>query len=155
MSCSDAAHTVAAAKAIKESATKSGWQIVGEETHPMGATDYSALMRDVAASGAQVIFWWDCKPEVGIGIKQWYDMKVPAMLFGFLNPLDEPSAWESMEGKVISTMQFNGEGGCLPDTNLTPLTRSSSMPSWPSTKRNRVGVATCRPIPPCICQGSL
>ncbi len=123
VSCSDAAHTVAAAKAIKESATKSGWQIVGEETHPMGATDYSALMRDVAASGAQVIFWWDCKPEVGIGIKQWYDMKVPAMLFGFLNPLDEPSAWESMEGKVISTMQFNGEGGCLPDTNLTPLTK--------------------------------
>lgn len=39
------------------------------------------------------------------------------------NPLDEPSAWESMEGKVISTMQFNGEGGCLPDTNLTPLTK--------------------------------
>jgi len=123
VSCSDAAHTVAAAKAIKELAVKNGWQVVGEETHPMGSTDYSALMRDCASSGAQVLFWWDCKPEVGIGIKQWYDMKVPAMLFGFLNPLDEASAWESMEGKVVSAIQFNGEGGCLPNSEFTPVTK--------------------------------
>lgn len=122
VSASDAAHTVAAAKAIKGLAEKGGWTIVGNETHPMGSTDYSALMTDVTKSGAQVLFWWDCKPEVGIGIKQWYDMKVPAMLFGFLNPLDEAKAWVSMDGKIVSAIQFNGEGGCLPGSNFTPLT---------------------------------
>lgn len=122
VSSSDAAHTVAAAKAIKGLAVENGWQVVGEETHPMGSSDYSALMTDVAKSGAQVIFWWDCKPEVAIGIKQWYDMQVPAMLFGFLNPLDEPTAWADLDEKVVSTIQFNGEGGCLPGSNFTPLT---------------------------------
>lgn len=123
VSSSDAAHTVAAANAIKELAIERGWQVVGEETHPMGSTDYAALMRDCTNSGAQVLFWWDCKPEVGIGIKQWHDMQVPAILFGFLNPLDEATAWTSMDGKVVSAIQFNGEGGCLPDSNLTPITK--------------------------------
>lgn len=122
VSCSDAAHTVAAAKAIKEQAVKQGWTIAGEEQHPMGSADYAALMRDCASSGAQVLFWWDCKPESGIGIKQWYDMKVPAILMGFLNPLDEPTGWSDFAGKCVATIQFNGEGGCLPDSHLTDLT---------------------------------
>jgi branched-chain amino acid transport system substrate-binding protein len=124
VSSSDAAHTQAAAGAIKDLAAENGWTVVGEETHPMGSSDYSALMRDVASSGAQVLFWWDCKPEVAIGIKQWYDMKVPAILMGFLNPLDEPTAWDDLDGKIVSTIQFNGEGGCLPGSEFTPLTSS-------------------------------
>jgi len=122
VSSSDAAHTQAAAGAIKGLAAENGWTVVGEETHPMGSSDYSALMTDVAKSGAQVLFWWDCKPEVAIGIKQWYDMEVPAMLFGFLNPLDEPTGWDDLDGKVVSAIQFNGEGGSLPGSDFTPLT---------------------------------
>jgi branched-chain amino acid transport system substrate-binding protein len=98
----DAAHAQAARRIVKGASTKQGWNIVGDEVHPLATTDYSMLLRDVRKSKAQLLFIWDHTPESLTLIKQWYDYKVPALALGFVGPT---------------------EGGSLPGQNITPLTK--------------------------------
>ena len=120
----EAAHAKAAAKAVKKGATANGWTIVGEEVHPLATTDFSMMLRDVKKSGAQVLFIWDHTPESLNMIKQWHDYKIPAAAIGFVGPTEDPVMWQQTKGKVAYLVEWAGEGGTLPDQEITPLTKS-------------------------------
>ena len=78
---------------------KEGWEVLGMETFPTGASDFSSALLKVQATGAQVIVMIFDMPTVGILIKQWKDMKVPALMTG-VSTVTAPSAWKMSEGKI-------------------------------------------------------
>lgn len=119
----EAAHAKAAASFVEKGAVAGGWQIVGNEVHPLATTDFSMMLRDVRKSGAQVLFIWDHTPEALSMISQWQDLKIPAAAIGFVGPTEDPVMWKQTNGKVAYLVEFAGEGGTLPGLNVTPLTK--------------------------------
>jgi len=119
----EAAHCKAAAAAVEKLAVPDGWTIIGREVHPLATTDYSMMLRDVKASGAQVLFIWDHTPESLAMIKQWHDLKVPAVPVGFVGMTEDPAMWKETGGKVAYLVGFGGEGGTFPGQEITPLTK--------------------------------
>jgi len=109
-----------AAEIVEKLAQKEGWQIVGRDKHPIGATDYSAAMSDCKKSGAQVLFLWAYAPETSILLKQWADMEVPALPVGFIGAAEDPGFWDATKGKGAYTIVCLTELGLLP-TNVTPM----------------------------------
>ena len=59
---------------------KMGWQVVGRQTYPTGASDFSSGLMKAKAGGAQVILPIFDMPQSGILVKQWNAMKVPALV---------------------------------------------------------------------------
>lgn len=108
-----------AAGIVKKLATKTGWEIVGEDKHPIGTTDYSAALSDCKKSGAQVMFIWAYSPETAILLKQWADMEVPALPIGFIGAAEDPGFWKATNGKCEYTVVTLSETGNVP-TNATP-----------------------------------
>ena len=93
ISIDDSAMCRAASKIVEDLAVKDGWQIVGQDKHPIGSTDYSAALNDCKKSGAQVLFLWAYSPETSILLKQWADMEVPALPLGFIGAAEDPGFW--------------------------------------------------------------
>ncbi len=121
ISIDDSAMCRAAAKIVEDLAIKDGWQIVGQDKHPIGATDYSAALNDCKKSGAQVLFIWAYAPETSILLKQWADMEVPALPVGFIGAAEDPGFWQATNGKGAYTVVTLSEAGNVPG-NVTPLT---------------------------------
>lgn len=122
ISVAEAAHCKAAGSAVEKGAVAGGWEIVGKEVHPLATTDFSMILRDVKRSGAQVLFIWDHTPEALSMVNQWYDMKIPAAMIGFVGPTEDPVMWKQTGGKVAYLVEFAGEGGTLPGQKITKLT---------------------------------
>jgi branched-chain amino acid transport system substrate-binding protein len=79
---------------------KAGWEILGNEAYPTGASDFSSGLMKVKASGAQVILPIFDMPQSGILVKQWKSMNVPALMAGFISPLAGTDAWKAFDGKI-------------------------------------------------------
>jgi branched-chain amino acid transport system substrate-binding protein len=120
ISIDDSAMCRAAAKIVEDLAVKGGWEIVGQDKHPIGATDYSAALNDCKKSGAQVMFIWAYSPETSILLKQWADMEVPALPIGFIGAAEDPGFWKATDGKGAYTIVTLSEAGNVPG-NVTPL----------------------------------
>ena len=120
ISIDDSAMCRAAAKIVEDIAVKDGWQIVGQDKHPIGATDYSAALNDCKKSGAQVLFMWAYSPETSILLKQWADMEVPALPLGFIGAAEDPGFWQATNGKGAYTIVTLSDAGTVPG-NVTPL----------------------------------
>jgi branched-chain amino acid transport system substrate-binding protein len=120
ISIDDSAMCRAAAKIVEDLAVKDGWEIVGQDKHPIGATDYSAALNDCKKSGAQVLFIWAYAPETSILLKQWADMEVPALPIGFIGAAEDPGFWKATDGKGAYTIVTLSEAGNVPG-NVTPL----------------------------------
>lgn len=108
-----------AAGIVEKLAVKTGWEIVGQDKHPIGTTDYSAALSDCKKSGAQVMFIWAYSPETSVLLKQWADMEVPALPIGFIGAAEDPGFWEATNGKCEYTVVTLSETGNVP-TNATP-----------------------------------
>jgi branched-chain amino acid transport system substrate-binding protein len=119
----EAAHAKAAAEAVEKGAVAQGWSIVGKEVHPLATTDFSMMLRDVRKTGAEVLFIWDHTPESLALVRQWADYKIPAAAIGFVGPTEDPDMWEQTKGKVAYLVEWGGEGGTLPNQQITPLTK--------------------------------
>ena len=80
---------------------KKGWTIIGEPAiYPTGTTDYSMGLIKAKKENAQVILIWMDMPETSILLKQWHDMKVPALPFGsIIAAAEQPGFWKATEGK--------------------------------------------------------
>ncbi|MBI5584994.1 MAG: ABC transporter substrate-binding protein [Deltaproteobacteria bacterium] len=91
-----------------------GWEVLGVESYPTGAGDFSAGLMKARQGGAQVILPIFDMPQSGILVKQWNSMKVPALLLGFISPLAGPGAWKSFEGKIDGAMNLIFEIGNVP-----------------------------------------
>jgi branched-chain amino acid transport system substrate-binding protein len=97
----DVAHARAGGGIIAKVMAKKGWTVIGEpEIYPTGTTDFSMGLLKARKEKAQVIVIWMDMPETSILLKQWYDMKVPALPFGsIIAAAEQPGFWKATEGK--------------------------------------------------------
>lgn len=96
---------------VKNYFEKTGWTVVGQESYPTGASDFSSGLMKVRSGGAQVILPIFDMPQSGTLVKQWKSMKVPALMAGFISPLAGPGAWQTFEKKIGGAINCNFELG--------------------------------------------
>ena len=98
----DVAHARGGGGLIAKIMKEKGWTIVGDnpEIFPTGTTDFSMGLLKARREKAQVILIWMDMPQTSILLKQWHDMKIPALPFGsIVGAGEEPGFWKASEGK--------------------------------------------------------
>ncbi len=101
----DVSHARGAAKVMGKVAAKNGFEVTGTEIFPTGATDFSMALLKVKKTGTQIINIWMDMPESAILLKQWYDLKIPALPFGStLAAAEQPGFWKATQGKGQYTL---------------------------------------------------
>jgi branched-chain amino acid transport system substrate-binding protein len=96
----DVAHARGGGDIVAKLASEKGWEVIGKEIYPTGTTDYSVGLMKAKKENAQVILIWMDMPESSILLKQWFDMKVPALPFGtIISAAEQPGFWKATEGK--------------------------------------------------------
>jgi branched-chain amino acid transport system substrate-binding protein len=96
----DVAHARGAGKILEKVASEKGFNITGMEIYPTGTTDFSIGLVKAQKAESQVLSIWMDMPESAILLKQWYDMKLPALPFGStLAAAEQPGFWEATDGK--------------------------------------------------------
>ena len=110
-----------AAEMVEKRSLADGWQIVGRDKHPIAATDFSVALSQCKESGAQILFIWAYAPESSILLRQWADMKIPAIPFGFIGAGEDPAFWEATNGKCAYSLVALAEAGNVP-SEVTPWT---------------------------------
>jgi branched-chain amino acid transport system substrate-binding protein len=96
---------------VKSYFEKAGWTVVGRESYPTGASDFSSALMKARSAGAQVILPIFDMPQSGTLVKQWKAMKVPALMAGFISPLAGPGAWKTFDKKIGGAINCNFELG--------------------------------------------
>ncbi len=118
----DVSHARGAAKVMKKVALKKGWNVTGVEIYPTGASDFSMGLLKARKTKSEIINIWMDMPESAILLKQWYDMKLPALPFGStLAAAEQPGFWKATEGKGEYTLCNVVNAGNAP-SNATPWT---------------------------------
>lgn len=97
----DVAHGRAGGKIIAKVMAKKGWKVLGDiQIYPTGTTDFSMGLLKAKKEKAQVILIWMDMPETAILLKQWYDLKIPALPFGsIIAAAEQPGFWKATDGK--------------------------------------------------------
>jgi branched-chain amino acid transport system substrate-binding protein len=118
----DVSHARGAAKVMKAVAEKKGWDVTGVEIYPTGATDFSMGLLKAKNTQSEIINIWMDMPESAILLKQWYEMKIPALPFGStLAAAEQPGFWDATEGKGEYTLCNVVNAGNAP-SEATPWT---------------------------------
>jgi branched-chain amino acid transport system substrate-binding protein len=119
----DVAHARAGGELIAKIMSGKGWTVLGKpEIYPTGTTDFSMGLLKAKKEGAQVILIWMDMPESSILLKQWYDLKVPALPFGsIIAAAEQPGFWKATEGKGEYCLANVVNAGNAP-SNATPWT---------------------------------
>lgn len=118
----DVSHARGAAEVMNKVATKQGWNVTGVEIYPTGATDFSMGLLKAKDSNTQIINIWMDMPESAILLKQWYEMKIPALPFGStLAAAEQPGFWKATDGKGEYTLCNVVNAGNAP-SEATPWT---------------------------------
>ena len=118
----DVSHARGAAKVMKSVAGKKGWNVTGVEIYPTGATDFSMGLLKARDTKTEIINIWMDMPESAILLKQWYEMKIPALPFGStLAAAEQPGFWKATEGKGEYTLCNVVNAGNAP-SEATPWT---------------------------------
>lgn len=118
----DVSHTRAAGEAVSGVLKKMGWEQLGFERYPTGASDFSLALLDAKKKGADLIYMSFEMPQVGILMRQWADLKVPALPMGLMIAAQDVRFWEITKGAceyAVSNHFFAGNGPCKP---LNPWT---------------------------------
>jgi branched-chain amino acid transport system substrate-binding protein len=94
----DVAHSRSGGDIIAKIATEQGWTITGKAVYPTGSGDFSRGLEAAAKNGTQVLLIWMDMPEASELIRQWYEMKIPALPFGsILSSAVGPDFWDKMD----------------------------------------------------------
>jgi branched-chain amino acid transport system substrate-binding protein len=118
----DVAHARAAGQILEKVASEKGWNVTGTEIYPTGTGDFSMGLIKASKSQSQVLSIWMDMPESSILLKQWYDMKLPALPFGStLAAAEQPGFWEATKGKGEYCLANVVNAGNAP-SNATPWT---------------------------------
>jgi branched-chain amino acid transport system substrate-binding protein len=118
----DVAHARVGGDLVEKMSKERGWEVLGKEVFPTGTTDYSMGLLKAKKENAQVILIWMDMPETSILLKQWYDMKVPAIPYGtIISAAEEPKFWKATEGKGEYCMASVVNAGNSP-SKATPWT---------------------------------
>lgn len=100
----DVAHARAGGDIMNTQLKNKGWKVMAPEIYPTGTMDYSTGLMKARKFGAQVIFIWTDMPEVSILLKQYVDMKIPALAYGFISTAEHPEYYKESNGKSEYTM---------------------------------------------------
>ena len=118
----DVSHARGAADVMKAVAAKKGWNVTGLEIYPTGATDFSMGLLKAKESKTEIINIWMDMPESAILLKQWYEMKIPALPFGStLAAAEQPGFWKATDGRGEYTLCNVVNAGNAP-SEATPWT---------------------------------
>ena len=118
----DVAHARAGGDLVEKMSKEKGWEVLGKEVFPTGTTDFSVGLMKAKKENAQVILIWMDMPETSILLKQWYDMKIPALPYGtIISAAEEPGFWKATDGKGEYAMASVVNAGNAP-SNATPWT---------------------------------
>jgi branched-chain amino acid transport system substrate-binding protein len=118
----DVAHARGAGKLISKIAAKKGFDVLGMEVFPTGTTDYSMGLLEAKKKKAEILNIWMDMPESAILLKQWYQMKIPALPFGStLAAAEQPGFWKATDGKGEYTLCNVVNAGNAP-SEATPWT---------------------------------
>ena len=118
----DVSHARGAANVMDKVAKKKGWNVTGLEIYPTGASDFSMGLLKAKKTNSEIINIWMDMPESAILLKQWYDMKLPALPFGStLAAAEQPGFWKATEGKGEYTLCNVVNAGNAP-SEATPWT---------------------------------
>ena len=118
----DVSHARGAAAVMNKVALKKGWNVTGVEIYPTGASDFSMGLLKAKKTKSEIINIWMDMPESAILLKQWYDMKLPALPFGStLAAAEQPGFWKATEGKGEYTLCNVVNAGNAP-SEATPWT---------------------------------
>ncbi len=117
----DVAHARAGTGIIKKIMEKKGWEIAGYEIYPTGTTDYSQGLLKAKKAGKGVLLVWMDMPESLILLKQWRELKVPMIPFGFICAVEQPGSWKATGGGVEYAMTDVCNAGNAP-SKATPWT---------------------------------
>ena len=109
----DVAHARAAGNLLKEGLEKQGWKVIALEIYPTGTTDFSVGLSKAKEAKAQVLIPWFDMPEVSILMKQWFDMKVPALPIGYIHALQDEGTWKATDGKVAYAVVLYAKAGSV------------------------------------------
>jgi branched-chain amino acid transport system substrate-binding protein len=99
-----------------------GWRVLGLESYSSGSSDFSQGLTRAREAGADVIMPLFDAPGSSRLVKQWNEMKVPALLCGFISPMIGPAAWKGFEGKIAGSLNVVFELGNIPSTKYAPAT---------------------------------
>ncbi len=119
----DVAHARAGGDMLKKVMSGKGWKVLGDPVvFPTGTTDFSMGLLEAKKQNAQVMIIWMDMPESSILLKQWNDMKVPALPFGtIVAAAEQPGFWQATEGKGEYCMASTVNAGNVP-CEATPWT---------------------------------
>ncbi len=119
----DVAHGRAGGGIIAKVMAKKGWHVIGKpQIYPTGTTDFSMGLIKAKKQKAQIILIWMDMPETSILLKQWYDMRIPALPFGsIIAAAEQPGFWNATEGKGEYCLANVVNAGNAP-SNATPWT---------------------------------
>jgi len=118
----DVAHARAIADIVGKALGSKGWKVLGTEVYPTGALDYSTGLLKARDEKAQVLFVWMDHPEIAVLVKQWKELKVPALpIAGISSAVEQPGGWAHTDGAVAYWVASPANAGNAP-SNATPLT---------------------------------
>ncbi len=118
----DVSHARGAAKVMGKVAGSKGFEVTGTEIFPTGTSDFSMALLKAKSTGSQIINIWMDMPESAILLKQWYDLKIPALPFGStLAAAEQPGFWKATNGKGQYTLCNVVNAGNAP-SEATPWT---------------------------------
>jgi branched-chain amino acid transport system substrate-binding protein len=118
----DVAHARGGGDLVAKLASEKGWEILGKEIYPTGTTDYSIGLLKAKQDQAQVLLVWMDMPESSILLKQWFDMKIPALPFGtIVAAVEQPGFYKATEGKGEYALASLVNAGNAP-SKATPWT---------------------------------
>jgi len=110
----------ATAGGIKGWYEKSGWEVLGQDEFPTGASDFSSALMKAKAKGAQILFVCFDMPQSGILVKQYKSMKVPALMAGYISPMTGEVGWKTFDGQIGGLLEAVWELGNVPSAKYPP-----------------------------------
>jgi branched-chain amino acid transport system substrate-binding protein len=117
----DVAHARKAGQYMEGLLREGGFEVVGHEIYPTGATDFAPGLLKSKKEKAQFIFIWMDMPETAILLKQWKSLQLKSLPLGFMSAAEQPGFWEASGGSAEFTVVNLINGGNAAGS-ITPWT---------------------------------
>jgi branched-chain amino acid transport system substrate-binding protein len=115
----DVAHARKSGDIVGKLLPKWGWEVLGKKVYPTGTTDFSLGLLDAKKKGVQFLWVWIDMPEVGILMRQWADLQVPALPMGYARTAQDPGFWKQTDGSCAYLVLAVLNAGNVP-TKVSP-----------------------------------
>jgi branched-chain amino acid transport system substrate-binding protein len=116
----DVKHARGAVDSVKAMLEKKGWIIVGYDLFPTGSTNFSVGLLDAKQKKAQILFLWFDMAQSSILIKQWHDLKIPALPLGYINSILEPQFWDASKTTCAYSASLFSKAGNIATEAILP-----------------------------------